>query len=62
MFSVVIYYLLTKNEVVTDLRPRPEWPVESRTCLPWPFVLKLEEKYVKSLILNVSSTKQFNLN
>ena len=43
-----------------NLRPRPEWPAGSRICLPWPFSLKLEEKYVKSLILNVFLTKELN--
>ena len=43
-----------------NLRPKLEWPVESRTCLPWPFFLKLEEKYGTILILNVFLTKQLN--
>ena len=43
-----------------NLRPRPEWPVESQTCLPWSFFLNREEKYVKSKILNVFLTKKLN--
>ena len=58
MFGVVIYYLLTENE--GNLRPKPEWPVESQTCPLWPFFLNLKKKYVKSKILNIFLTKQLN--